>query len=444
MTVFLVSTLKQAIPQHSPLRLLWHKGKSFIAALLNGFPARSLVVIGITGTDGKTTTVGMTAHILHESGIAVGALTTAFFQIRGKVEPNPTQKTSPSPFMIQKFLKRLVAEGCTHAVIECSSHGLVQGRLAFIWPKVAAITNLTPEHLDYHKTMQEYLEAKAILFHMLKGKGAKVLNADDDTVHAYRLIPTQETVLYGKDSSRQHLDSNRGTEVLLTVSNVHGTSHSVAAVLHTSPKAGDWHEQKLSISVPGTYNIENAQCAIGCARACGVSFDRAVHALASFGGVGGRLERIDEGQDFTVFVDFTVTPAAYEKTLSTVREMLPEGKRLMVLTGSCGDRMKEKRPVVGAICSRLADVVVVSNEDPYTEDPEKIIDEVLSGVDRSRCEVHRIVDRLEGIKFLLSHAKAGDIIVLCAKGSDTTMMTKNGQIPWDERKITRALLLERK
>ncbi len=440
----LLSVIKKAVPQDSPVRLLWHKGKSFAAALLNGFPARSLVVIGITGTDGKTTTVGMTAHILHESGVAVGALTTAFFQIRGKVEPNPTQKTSPSPFMIQKFLKRLVSEGCTHAVIECSSHGLVQGRLDFTWPKVAAITNLTPEHLDYHKTMQEYLEAKAMLFHMLKGKGTKVLNADDDTVHAYRLIPTQETVLYGKDSSRHVWESNRGAEQILTVSKVHGTSHSVTATLHVSTKAGEWHDKALSVAVPGTYNIENAQCAIGCARACGVSFDHAVSAIATFGGVGGRLERIDEGQDFTVFVDFTVTPAAYEKTLTTVREMLSEGKRLMVLTGSCGDRMKEKRPVVGAICSRLADVVVVSNEDPYTEDPEKIIDEVMSGVNRNECEAHRIVDRLEGIKFLLNHAKTGDIIVLCAKGSDTTMMTKHGQIPWDERKITRALLKERK
>lgn len=435
-----LTSLKKAIPQDHPIRLSWHRVKAYFAALRYGFPARHLTVVGITGTDGKTTTVGMTAHILHESGFAVGALTTAFFQIRGKVESNSTQKTSPSPFMIQGFLRRLVNEGCTHAVLECSSHGLVQGRLNHTWPVVAAITNLTPEHLDYHGSMQEYLRAKAILFRMLRGRGTKVLNADDDTVHAYRLIPTQHTMLYAKDASRAALEKDRGHEQLLTVSAIHGTSHSVRATLHASLRAGEWHDQSLSVAVPGTYNIENAQCAIGCAHACGVTIDKAVHALASFGGVGGRLEKIDEGQDFTVFVDFTVTPAAYEKTLSTVREMLPEGKRLMVLTGSCGDRMKEKRPIVGEICSRLADVVVVANEDPYTEDPEKIIDEVMSGVDRARCEAHRIVDRLEGIKFLLDHAQPGDIVVLCAKGSDTTMMTKHGQIPWDERKITRGLL----
>ncbi len=438
MSVF--SVIKKAIPQDSPVRLLWHKSKSFAAALRYGFPARNLTVIGITGTDGKTTTVGMTAHIMHESGIAVGALTTAFFRIRGKVEPNPTQKTSPSPFMIQAFLRRLVNEGCTHAVLECSSHGLVQGRLDYTWPRVAGITNLTPEHLDYHRTMQEYLQAKAKLFHMLGGRGTKVLNAEDDTVHAYRLIPTQHTVLYANDASRHTLEHDRNHEQILTVNDVVGTAHAVSATMHASLRKGEWQKHMLTVGVPGTYNIENAQCAIGCAHACGVRTEAAVHALASFSGVGGRLERIDEGQNFTVFVDFTVTPAAYEKTLSTVREMLSDGKRLMVLTGSCGDRMKEKRPVVGAICSRLADVMVVSNEDPYTEDPEKIIDEVLSGADRSRCEVHRIVDRLEGIKFLLKHAHAGDIVLLCAKGSDTTMMVKNSQIPWDERKITRDLL----
>lgn len=435
-----VHSLKKAIPQDHWSRMLWHKGKSFAAALMYGFPARHLTIIGVTGTDGKTTTVGMTAHILHESGIAVGALTTAFFRIRGRTEPNPTQKTSPSPFMIQAFLRRLVSERCTHAVLECSSHGLVQARLDYTWPLVAGITNLTPEHLDYHGSMQEYMQAKARLFHMLAGRGTKVLNAEDDTVHAYRLIPTQHTILYAKDTSRSALERDRNHEEILTISAVHGTSHSVSATLHDSSRIGDWQTHNLSIAVPGTYNLENAQCAIGCAHACGVSIDKAVSALASFGGVGGRLEKIDEGQDFTVFVDFTVTPAAYEKTLSTVREMLSEGKRLMVLTGSCGDRMKEKRPIVGEICSRLADVVVVSNEDPYTEDPEKIIDEVLSGVDRSKSEVHRIADRLEAIQFLLNHAHTGDIIVLCAKGSDTTMMTAKGQIPWDERKITRDLL----
>ena len=237
-----VHAIKKAVPQDNPVRMLWHKAKSFAAALCYGFPARNLTIIGVTGTDGKTTTVGMTAHILHESGIAVGALTTAFFRIRGRTEPNPTQKTSPSPFMIQRFLRRLVSEKCTHVVLECSSHGLVQARLDYTWPLVAGITNLTPEHLDYHRSMEEYMQAKARLFHMLNGRGTKVLNAEDDTVHAYRLIPTQHTILYAKDSSRSALEHDRNHEEILTISAVHGTSRAVNAIVHDSSRVGDWLE----------------------------------------------------------------------------------------------------------------------------------------------------------------------------------------------------------
>ena len=152
------------------------------------------------------------------------------------------------------------------------------------------------------------------------------------------------------------------------------------------------------------------------------------------------MEMIEGPQSFSVFVDFTVTPAAYEKTLSALRSFLAPGNRLLVLTGSCGDRMREKRPSVGRICSEYADVVVVTNEDPYTEDPEKIIDEVWQGIDQSRTDARRISDRMEAISLILHEAKEGDIVLLCGKGSDTTMMTAQGQIPWNEREIARTLL----
>jgi len=152
------------------------------------------------------------------------------------------------------------------------------------------------------------------------------------------------------------------------------------------------------------------------------------------------MELIDEGQPFSVYVDFTVTPAAYEKTLASLREMIEPGKRILVLTGSCGDRMHEKRPIVGRICSERADVVVVSNEDPYTEDPQQIIDEVFAGIDQTQCEAHRIFDRREAMDFLFKKAEPGDAVILCAKGSDTTMWTARGQVPWNERQISRKLL----
>ncbi len=400
----IIRTIKKLIPEQHPLRLLWHRSRSLLAALRYGFPARHVTVIGVTGTDGKTTTVGMIAHILHANGIRVGALSTAFFQIDGDIRWNATQKTSPSPFVVQKFLRNLVRRGCTHAVLEYSSHGLVQGRTLFTWPSVAAITNLSEEHLDYHGNMEEYLRAKSLLFLMLRKNGTKVLNRDDRSYETLNQIPSARTAIY-----------------------------SLIA-----------HRYSLRLRIPGSFNIENALCAITCAEAVGIAPEKSIAALATFPGVPGRMEQISEGQPFTVIIDFTVTPKSYEATLSTLRESLAIGSKLLVLMGSCGDRMKEKRPIIGNIASTYADIIVVTNEDPYTEDPEKIIDEVWAGIDHARVQAHRISDRKSAIEFLLKSATPGDTVIFCGKGSDTTMMTANGQVPWDEREIVRSLLEARR
>jgi UDP-N-acetylmuramoyl-L-alanyl-D-glutamate--2,6-diaminopimelate ligase len=169
----------------------------------------------------------------------------------------------------------------------------------------------------------------------------------------------------------------------------------------------------------------------------GVALQACISALASFGGVPGRLERINMGQPFSVFVDFTVTPLAYEKTLKAVRAMTEPGKRVMVLTGACGNRMREKRPVIGKLCSELADVVIVTTDETQTESPQRIIDEVWSGVDTQRTQAHRITDRREAIAFLLRSAQPGDSVALCGMGACQTMQTQTGLIPWDEREIAR-------
>jgi len=421
-----IRALKRRIGSRSPIRLGWHFAKAFFAALLNGFPARRLTVIGITGTDGKTTTVSMTAHILHAAGIPVGALSTAFMQVGPERAWNKTQKTSPSPFLVQGFLKKLRRAHCTHAVLEISSHGLVQGRVHHTNPSIAAITNLSAEHLDYHGTMDQYEQDKGKLFRMLRGKGTKVLNREDLTYASYHSIPSEHTVTYAL-----HEGSN------LWLSDVTVTETSSSALLHSSKSSETF---PLHLSLTGGFNLENAICAISCAHAGGVSLDECVRSLESFTGTPGRMESIDEGQPFAVFVDFTVTPAAYEKTLLTLRQMLEPGKRILVLTGSCGDRMREKRPIVGRICSELADVVIVTNEDPYTEDPQKIIDDVWSGIDQSQCEAQQIFDRKDAMECLLKKARPGDAVILCAKGSDTTMWTAQGQIPWNERDIAREIL----
>jgi len=463
----LLTTLKKAIPKRHPLRLIWHHAKAFAAALVYGFPARRLTVVGITGTDGKTTTVGMVLHILSAAGLKAGALSTAFLQVGDERIWNQTQKTSPSPFLIQKFLRRLVRSGCTHAVLEVSSHGLVQGRLHHTWPLVGAVTNVTPEHLDYHGTLDQYRKDKGLLFRMVRPCGTKVLNADDPSFPMYAAIPSGQTKVWSvtgegiRGVQREQGIQGSEPDVSLWLSDVSVTETGSSATMHektsnpsttsmtdeqqaNKPTSQQATSYQLTLSIPGAFNLENACCAIACAIAVGISMQKAVDALKTFSGIAGRMERIDEGQSFSVFVDFTVTPAAYEKTLTTLRAMLPTDKRLLVLTGSCGDRMREKRPIVGRICSALADVVVVSNEDPYTEDPQKIIDEVYSGIDQSKTEAHKIFDRREAIAFLFAQAKSGDAVILCAKGSDTTMMTLEGQIPWNERAIARELLRTKK
>ncbi|MBI5794592.1 UDP-N-acetylmuramyl-tripeptide synthetase [Candidatus Uhrbacteria bacterium] len=416
----MLSFLKSLLGNRNPIRLLWHHAKAFAAGLRYGFPARKLTVIGITGTDGKTTTVMMTAHILDKAGIAAGAVSTSFFSIRGMIEENPTHKTSMSPFILQSFLRRCVKEGCTHAVVEISSHGLVQHRNDFLRPAVAAITNTSPEHLDYHKTMEQYRKDKGTLFSMLQGKGTKVLNADDETFTLYKEILSKRTIVYSP---------------LRDLKNIETTTLSTNAIVSV-----DGVSVAVKLPIPGTFNLYNALCALSCAAAVGIAPQKSADALATFTGVPGRMERIDEGQPFSVYVDFTVSPAAYEKTLDAIRATLAEGKRLLVLTGSCGDRMPEKRPMIGAIVSDRADVVVVSEDETLTEDQNKVIDEVWTGIDQGKIEAHKIFDRREGILFLLKEARPGDAVALCGMGACTTMQTREGLRPWDEREVAQEIL----
>jgi len=189
-----IKFLKKYIGNRSPLRLGWHQSKALIAALKYRFPARKLTVIGVTGTDGKTTTAGMIAHILKKNGIRAGAASTAFVQIEDEVEENSTHLTSISPFVLQKFLRKLVKRGCTHAVVEMSSHGLVQGRSSWTFPSIATITNISLEHLDYHGSMKQYIKDKAILLRMLSKNGTKVLNASDESFGYFSSILKGKTI----------------------------------------------------------------------------------------------------------------------------------------------------------------------------------------------------------------------------------------------------------
>ena len=423
----MIRFLKQCIGQRSFIRLWYHYTRAFLAACWYGFPARNLTVIGITGTDGKTTTVGMVRHILYTMGIAVGSVSTTEFHIGNQVELNVSQKTSVSPWLLQKMMRQIVDVGCTHAVVEISSHGLVQGRVHHLFPSIAGITNTSVEHLDYHGTMGQYRKDKSKLFTMLGGKGTKVLNKIDETYENYSKIPTENTITFGSQQSD------------LWVDNEHGTTDSCSAVLHLGP-----HTYNLRLSIPGLFNVQNAQCAIGCTVALGIDVANAVAALADYSGEFGRMQPIDEGQPFALYADYTVSPASYTSVLSSLRKTVSNDGRVLVICGSCGDRMKEKRPTVGRICSELADVVVVTSDETYSEPIEQVMDDVIVGVDESACRLERIVDRREALEWILSEAKSGDCVAVCGMAGVTTMMTPEGQIPWDEVEIVREILRTRK
>ena len=420
----MIGRLKALVPQRHPTRLIWHKLKSFVATVLYGFPARKLTVIGITGTDGKTTTVGMVTHILLKTGYKVGSASTTYFQVGDKREENETHQTSISPFLLQKFLRRIVSEGCKYAVVEMSSHGLVQGRVNFTYPSVSAITNTALEHLDYHGSMEQYRKDKGKIFEMLHGKGTMILNASDESYKMYQKIPTAGIFTYGNDDSDFWL-----SDISLKAS---GSS----ALLHVNSD----EPRTLELSVPGSFNLDNALCAIGCCRALNVPIGSCIDALKDFQSPPGRLEQIDEGQDFSVYVDFTVSPQAYIKTLTTMQSITGDNGRVFVLCGSCGNRMKEKRPEVGRIASELADVVVVAEDETYGEDPHKVLDEVWAGVKQDECEAHKIFKRREAIAWILSEAKPGDAVALCGIGPYTTFSTLKGPVPWNEAEIAREVL----
>ncbi len=426
-----MKSLKSFIGHTHILRLTYHRLRGHLAAFLAGYPARTLTVTAITGTDGKTTTVSMITHILRSCGKKVAAASTAYLDIDGTRVPNATQKTSLSASDIQRFLRKVARAKCEHVVLEASSHGLLQGRLAGISITVAGVTNVTMEHLDYHGTMKEYIRAKSLLFQALRKQGTKVINADDVSYDCFSRIPSASTIAYSPSVQLSRIQSlGSAVSATLTYDNV---------------------EYHLSLPISGTFNLSNALCAICCTSALGIPVSSSVQSLTTFIAPSGRMERIDRGQTFHVFVDFTVTPVAYERTLDSLRGSLSEGGRLIVVTGSCGDRMPEKRPLVGAICSRKADIVIVTNEDPYTEDPEKIIDEVISGVtDMMRYQSEhdfkadphppdryciRVSDRMDAITLALSLARTGDSVIFCGKGADITMMTASGQIPWHEKEL---------
>jgi UDP-N-acetylmuramyl-tripeptide synthetase len=429
--------LRKKLP---PGVILWsHKMRGILASLIYGNPARHLKIIGVTGTNGKTTTCNMIAAILEKASYKIGMATTINFKIGDKEWVNKTKMTTVSPFALQKFLRDCVKEGCHWVVIETTSHAIAQYRNYGIAYDIAVLTNITHDHLDYHKTYEEYRDTKAKLFST--GNTINIINTDDKSAKYFYELPSKRTITYGlehPDGERLTKPEVLGKKILLEPSNT-----LVTVVTSIGQIA---YELKL----PGKFNIYNALAATAVGVALNIHLDVVKQALESIEVIPGRMEKVDLGQSFTLLIDYAHTPDALEKIYQTLN--IAKHERIISVLGACGDRDKSKRPILGALAGRYADVVFITNEDPYTEDAVKIIEEVASGVPRglkngkakvANYDFFKVLDRKEAIEKAINMAYKDDIIIITGKGAEECMVVGHEKVPWSDRKIAKELLLKR-
>lgn len=374
---------------------MWQKIKNayhfFVAIIANiifGFPSKKLTVVGVTGTDGKTTTVYLINHILETAKFKTSMVSSIGAKINDKEFDTGFHVTTPSSFSLQKFLWKAKKEGSKYFVLETTSHALDQNRVWGIPFKVGIITNITSEHLDYHKTYEQYLRTKK------------------------KLIEIADYALVNKDD----------------------LSYAYLSDLENKKGKGKWiaydKAEKINLSsLPGEFNKYNAAAAIEACKILGVSESIIKKAIKTFKLPQGRLDFV-YSKDFKVMIDFAHTPNAFEKLLGFLRPIV-EG-RIIHVFGSAGERDKFKRKIMGEISSRFSNVIILTSEDPRRENPDKIIEEIESGIRNPMIEVIKIADRRKAIKKAISIAKSGDLVLLTGKAHEKSINLGNGEEAWDE------------
>jgi UDP-N-acetylmuramoyl-L-alanyl-D-glutamate--2,6-diaminopimelate ligase len=390
-----------------------------------GHPTRSMVVIGVTGTDGKTTTTTMIQQMLSSAGRHAGSMSTVDIRLGDEVSLNESRQTTPEALEIQEQLARMRDSGIQDAVIETSSHGLALQRVAGCDYDIAVFTNIAHEHLDFHRTIEAYREAKAQLIDLTALSAEKglvktaILNRDDPS-YAYLVgRPIARRITYGVQ-----LDAD------LKASRVEASVQGLL-VEATTPLG----PLRLRLPVSGRWNASNALAAAATGVAIGLSLEEIRHGLERFSGVSGRMERVDLGQPFAVIIDYAHTPQSLEKVLRELRGVT-RGK-LIAVFGSAGDRDRDKRPWMGEIAARLSDYAVFTNEDPREEDAGVILNEIAAGAEevgwKEGENYARIEDRSEAIAQAVRRAAPGDTVLLAGKGHERSILVGRGKVAWDER-----------
>jgi UDP-N-acetylmuramoyl-L-alanyl-D-glutamate--2,6-diaminopimelate ligase len=409
-----------------------HLVEAVMWQILMGFPARGMKVIGVTGTDGKTTTATMIYTMLNDAGIKTGLMTTIGYGVPSNWHENIVHMTTlPTRAMLRR-IKELRSEGIDWLVLETTSHALAQYRVWGIPYSLAVMTNVTHEHLDYHGTFENYRAAKRRLFELamhndkspLSVRG--IINADDPSADFFALATNPKTLRYSLKSAD------------ITGSNIKmaGSGSDFMVLAPGNPEFG------AHINLPGDFNVSNALAAVGAGLAVGLTPKAIAHGLSALASVEGRMNAIDEGQDFRVIVDFAHTPDSFEKILKSFKSST-QG-RLIVMFGSAGRRDESKRGLQGESAGKYADIVVVTEEDDRDIDGNVIMNQIAVGAESAGkvrdTNLFLIADRTRAMNFTVAQAQAGDTVLLLGKGHEKTIERADGEHPWDEPATARAAI----
>ncbi|HSX06220.1 MAG TPA: UDP-N-acetylmuramoyl-L-alanyl-D-glutamate--2,6-diaminopimelate ligase [Candidatus Saccharimonadia bacterium] len=407
-----------------------HLAEAVVYNCIYGFPAKNMKVIGITGTNGKTTTSFMVHRMLSEAGYKAGLMTTVAWAVGNEIRPQTQHMTNVPVPLLMKRLKQMKAEGVEWLVLETTSHALVQYRTWGVPYSVAVLTNITREHLDYHKTFERYVEAKQRLFKLAqrnkKGLQMGIANADDQNGPSFA-SETQNSILYGIEAGAM-----RATNIKMTAKGVRYDAVCTDETYHIASK------------LPGSFNVYNSLAAACVGKAIGLQKKQIEQGIAVLAGVAGRMESVDAGQKFAVIVDYAHTPDALENVLAALQEST--AGKLLVVFGATGDRDKSKRLPMGEVAARLADQIYLTDDETYSEDPDAIRTAVYEGIvaaDGTR-KTAVIPDRLEAIRTAFEAAGAGDTVLLAGMGHQDYRAMGDKKLAWDEREVARKLLEELK
>jgi UDP-N-acetylmuramoyl-L-alanyl-D-glutamate--2,6-diaminopimelate ligase len=431
----MLTFLRKLIALDSPLRVTYHYIRGVLAFWFSGNPARDMIVIGVTWTKGKTTTTNLIAKWLQRAGKKVAMFSTVNISINGETEDNNMKMTTPSPFFLWNWLREARAAGCEYAVIETSSHALFYHRVHGLRYDAAVLTNISQDHLDLHKTMDNYVDTKLQLFRNLYKNGIQkwirkigVVNIDSEYSDRFltRDIVVDNLYTVGFSPSAQ-----------IRAENIVSTEFATEFDVRISNNL--FH---LTSKLPGNFNISNILCAVAILMSQKIDITTIQSLIAEFACVPGRLEEVFNTHGAKIYVDYAHTEDSLRNVLDTLRQVKTT-KRIITVFGATGDRDRTKRPKMGKVVDTLSDIVILTDDDTYTEDSLRIIRDVTEGISRREGEWFWIIpSREDAIRTALIMLQPGDVLVVAGKWAETVQVTQKWAIPWNDRKVIEKILME--